>query len=76
MSDVYYWMAAMGLLFLTCLIVFFISMRADLKWKKKLKKTKSVLLINWLYLLISGVTISLLVISFLQIKAQLEIINF
>ena len=76
MSSVYYWMTAMGIFALVCIILFFISIKTDLELIKKTKNSKATIVINWVYLLIGGVNIGLLVMSFLQVKAQLEIINF
>ena len=76
MSVIYYWIAAMGVFSLICIILFFISLKTDLQLIKKTGAAKLAIVINWFYLLIGGVNIGLLVMSFLQVKAQLEIINF
>lgn len=76
MSSVYYWMAGMGVFSLLCLLFFFIQLRTDLSLTRKLKKEKKVVWVDWLYLVLAGGNIGLLVFCFLQVKAQLEIINF
>ncbi|MBP1042453.1 hypothetical protein I6N95_15650 [Vagococcus sp. BWB3-3] len=71
----YFWIYYLAVLCLFSLSVFLITLSPSVTAVKRLKLAKSSLLINWLFVLFSIVSLSLLVYLFYILKVQLEIMT-
>ena len=71
MTSVYIWIAAMGVIGLISLLLFFYFLMQSLKLKKKLNYSNKVLILNWVMLLIPVGSFSMMIYFFMSVKDQL-----
>lgn len=69
--SVYVWIAGTGILGLIGLILFLSTVFNDQKVRKKLGYSIWSLLPNWLFFILAGVAMSMMVYFFLNVKEQL-----